>query len=99
MSPRATCVRSMLTPRPPAREFLKRGPPAPLRKAPREFNERAVSSKAAAEQLATAGLCASLPPERGRDWLDTFRRGARPCRPRRQWRRGKSISPGREVGE
>ena len=45
-------MRNTLILRPPARDFLERGPPAPLRKALQEFDKRAVDSRAEAEQLA-----------------------------------------------
>ena len=61
MFSRATCMRNMLILRPPAREFLERGPPASLRKALQEFDKRAVDSRTEAEQLA-AELGFVLPP-------------------------------------
>ena len=61
MFSRATCMRNMLIMRPPSREVLERGPPASLRKALGEFDERAASSRAEAEQLA-AELDFVLPP-------------------------------------
>ena len=54
-------MRNMLILRPPAREFLERGPPASLRKALQEFDKRAVDSRTEAEQLA-AELGFVLPP-------------------------------------
>eukprot|EP00959_Pyramimonas_sp_CCMP1952_P122388 2558751-Pyramimonas_sp.AAC.1 len=49
---RATCARDMLILRPPSREFLGRGPPASLREALEESEEKTKTSRGEAEQLA-----------------------------------------------
>eukprot|EP00959_Pyramimonas_sp_CCMP1952_P001809 37222-Pyramimonas_sp.AAC.1 len=51
MLSRATRMRGRLILRPPAREFLERGPPAPLRKALSKSDQIARSSRTEAEQL------------------------------------------------
>ena len=61
MLSRATRLEDMLILRPPPREFLERGPPASLRTALEEFDEKARSSRDEAEQLA-AELGFVLPP-------------------------------------
>ena len=61
MLSRATCLEDMLLLRPPPRELLERGPPATVKAALQQFEEKiAVSERAALELAASIGI--ALPP-------------------------------------